>query len=87
MRLVFMSACLQYYDRHRTFKHKLGSELKISGKETLSRKHCFSKLKCRQFLYKSSSLYILSDRYTSKNMIGTKNVRYSGIFKASKNTC
>ena len=34
-----------------------------------------------------SSLYILSDSYTSKNMLGTKNVRYGGIFKASKKTC
>ena len=58
----------------------------MSGKRTPSSKPCFSKLKCRQFLYKPSSLYILSDSYTSKNMLGTKNVRYCGIFKASKKT-
>ena len=34
-----------------TFKLKLGSEVKISGKQTPSTKPCFSKLKCRQFLY------------------------------------
>ena len=85
MRLVFyvsMSPRLL----SQTFKHKLGSEVKISGKQTLSKKPCFSKLKCRQFLHKTSSLYILSDSYTSKNMLGTKNVRYRGIFKASKKT-
>ena len=32
-------------------------------------------------------MYILSVSYTSKNMLGTKNARYGGIFKASKETC
>ena len=41
MRLVFMSACLQNY--HHRLKHKLCSEVKISGKQTLSRKPYFSK--------------------------------------------
>ena len=68
------------------FKHKLGSEVKFSGKQTPSRKPCFSKLRCHQLLYKTSGLYILSDSYTLKNMLGTKNVRYGGIFKASKKT-
>ena len=49
-------------------------------------KPCFSKLKCRHFFYNTSNLYILSDSYTSNNMLGTKNVRYSGIFKANKKT-
>ena len=26
----------------------------------------------------------MSDKYASKNMLGTKNVRYGGIFKTSK---
>ena len=47
------------------FKQKLGSEVKNQDKQSPSRKHCFSKLKCRQFLYKTSSLYILSNCYTS----------------------
>ena len=67
-----------------TFKHKLVSEVKISSKQTPSRKPCFSKPKCCQFLYKTSTLYILSDSCTSENMLGTKNVWYGGIFKASK---
>ena len=67
-----------------TFRYKLGSEVKISGKPTSSRKPCFSKLTCRKFLCKTSSLYFVKDSYTSKNMFGTKNVRYGGIFKASK---
>ena len=66
-----------------TFKHKLGSEVKNSGEQPPSRKPCFSKLKCRQFLFKTSNLYFLRDSYTSKNMLRTKNVRYGGIFKAS----
>ena len=70
-----------------TFKHKLGSEVKNSGEQPPSRKPCFSKLKCRQFLFKTSNLYFLRDSYTSKNMLRTKNVRYGGIFKASKKTC
>ena len=70
---------------HQTFNHKLGSEVKISGKQTPSSKPGFSKLKCKT-IYKTSSLYILSDSYTSKNMLGTKNGRYGGIFKASKKT-
>ena len=60
MRLVFMSACLQDY-HSKTFKHKLGCEVKISGKQTPSSKPFSSKLKCRQFLYETSSLYILSE--------------------------
>ena len=48
---------------------------------------CFSRLKRCQFLCKTSSLYILSDSYNSKNVLGTRNVRYGGIFKASKRTC
>ena len=66
-----------------TFKHKLGSEVKISGKQTPSRKPCVLKLKCRQFLYKTCSLYILSNSYSSKNMLGTKNVRYHEIVIAT----
>ena len=62
-----------------TLKHKLGSEVKISGKKTNPGSLVFSKPKCPQFLYKT-------DSYTSKNMLGTKNVRYGGIFKATKKT-
>ena len=69
------------------FKQKLGSEVKISGNQIPSRKPCFSRLTCSQFLYKTSSLYILSDSYTSKNMLDINNVRYGGIFKVSKKTC
>ena len=35
-------------------------------------------------LIQFSNLYILSDSYTSKNMLGTKNLRYGEFFKASK---
>ena len=69
-----------------TFKHKLGSEVKNPGKQAPSKKPCFSKLKCCQFLLKISNQYFLRDSYTSKNMLGTKNVRCGGIFKASKKT-
>ena len=69
-----------------TFKHKVGSEVKFSGKQSPSRKTCFWKLKCRQLLFKTFDLYFLRDSYTSKNILGTKNVRYGGIFKASKKT-
>ena len=43
----------------------------MSGKQTPLRKRRFSKLKLkyRQFLYKTSSLYVLSDSYISKNML------------------
>ena len=65
--------------------------MKIKEKFQVNEPHqgkpCFSKLKCRHVLYKTSNLYILSDSYTSKNMLGTKNERYGGIFKASKKTC
>ena len=47
----------------------------------------FSILKFRQFLSKTSNLYILSDGYTSKYMLGTKNVTHGGISKASKKPC
>ena len=47
-----------------TCKHKLGSKVKISGKQTPSMRVCFSKLKRCQFLYETSSLHILSDSYT-----------------------
>ena len=77
-----MSTCLQ--DCHRRLKHKLGSEVKNSGKQPPSRKPCFSKLKRRQFLFKTPNLCFLRDSYTSKIMLGTKNVRYGGTFKASK---
>ena len=70
-----MTACHQDY-------HRIGSEVKISSKQTPTRKPCFSKLKCRQFLYKTSSLYILSNSNTSKNMLGTKNVRYGENFQS-----
>ena len=70
-----------------TFKHKLSSKVKISCKQNPLRKLFFSKLRCRKFLYKTFSLYILSDNYTTKIMLGTKNVRYRGIFKARKRTC
>ena len=59
-----------------TFKQKLGSQVKISGKQTPSRNPSISNLKCRHFLYNISSLYILSHSYTSKNMLGVKYVRY-----------
>ena len=58
----------------------------MSGKRTHQGKSCFSKFKCRQFLYKTSNVYILNDNYTSKNMVGAKNVSYGEIFKASKKT-
>ena len=77
MRLVFMSACLQDYHC---------SKVKIYANETHQGKSCFSKLKCHRFLYKTANLYILSGSYTSKSMLDTKNVRYGGIFKASKKT-
>ena len=83
MQLVFMSAFLQDYNVE-TFKHKLGSDVKISDKETLSRKPCFSKLKCHQFLYKTSSLYMLSDSYTSKNILGKKKVWWKQVKKLAK---
>ena len=47
------------------FQHRLGSKVKISGKRTTSRKPCFSKLICRQFLYKTPKLSILSNIYIS----------------------
>ena len=79
-KLVILNAAIFYVSMSprllsQTFKHKLGSEVKISGKQTPSKKFFFffSKLKCRQFLYKIFSLYILSASYTSKNMLGIKN--------------
>ena len=56
----------------------------MSGKQTRPKKPCFSKLTCRQFFYKTSSLYIMGDSYISKNMLGSKNVRDGEIFKASE---
>ena len=71
MWIVFMSACLQVY--HHRLLNKLGSEVKILGKQAPLRKpFSFSKLNCHQFLHKTSSPYILSDSYTSKSMLGTK---------------
>ena len=58
-----------------TFKHKLRSKVKFQTNEPHQGGSWFSKLKCRQFLYKTSNLYILSDSYISKDMLGTKNVR------------
>ena len=69
-----------------TFKHKLGSKVKILSNKPHQGKPCFSKLKYRQFLYKTSNRYILSDSYTLKNMLGAKNVGYGRVFKASKKT-
>ena len=77
-----MSTCLQDY--HRRLKHKLRSEVKNSGKQLPSRKPCFSELKRRQFLFKTPNPCFLRDSYTSKIMLGTKNVRYGGTFKARK---
>ena len=55
--------------------------------ETHQGKPCFPKLICHLFFYKTSNLYILSDSYNSKIMLGTKNVRYGEIFKGSKKSC
>ena len=56
----------------------------VSKKQILSRKPCLSKLKCRQFIYKTYNQYILIDIYASKDMLDTKNVRYGGIFRGSE---
>ena len=44
--------------------------------------------KNKLLIFNAASFYVhnLSDSYTSKNMLGKKNVRYGGIFKASKKT-
>ena len=55
---------------------------KKNKKETL-----FLKIKKQTIPIKISSLSILSDSYTSKNMLGTSNFWYGGIFKAIKKTC
>ena len=73
MRLAFMSACL--YNYHQAKKKK-------TIKEAL-----FFKIKMPPIPIKISSLSILSDSYTSKNMLGTSNFWYGGIFKAIKKTC
>ena len=69
-----------------TFKDNLGSKVKRSGKRTHQWKPCFLKLKCYQFLYKTSILYILSVSYTSKAILDTKNVSYGTTFNANKTT-
>ena len=74
MRLAFMSACL--YNYHQAKKKKK------TIKEAL-----FFKIKMPPIPIKISSLSILSDSYTSKNMLGTSNFWYGGIFKAIKKTC
>ena len=55
--------------------------------KTVQDEKCFIYMLFFWLFMTKSSLYILSDSYTSKNMLGTKNVRYGGIFKASKKTC
>ena len=84
MRLVFMSAYLQDYhcgllNTNQVLKQKLQANKPHQGKP------CFSKLKCGQFLYKTSNLYIMSDSYISKNVLATENIRQGGIFKEVKN--
>ena len=74
MRLAFMSSCL--YNYHQAKKKKK------TIKEAL-----FFKIKMSPILIKISSLSILSDSYTSKNMLSTSNFWYGGIFKAIKKTC
>ena len=56
----------------------------VSKKQILSRKPCLSKLKCRQFTYKTYNQYILIDICASKDMLDAKNVRYGGIFRGSE---
>ena len=80
MPLYFMSTCLQDY--HRRLKQKLGSEVKNSGKQPPSRKPCFSKLKRRQFLFKTPNLYFLRDSYTSKIMFGYKECKVRWNFQS-----
>ena len=65
-----------------TFKHKLGSEVKNSGEQPPSRKPCFSKLKCRQFLFKTSNLYFLRDSYTSKKYVKYKECKVRWNFQS-----
>ena len=75
MRLLFMSAYLSDY--HPGI---------LNTNFVLNPRSC-SKLKCCQFLYRTSNLDILSDSFISKNILCTKNVRYGEIFKASKKPC
>ena len=79
MQLVFMSACLQGY-------HHRPKNTNKQANKPHHRRHCFSKLKCHEFLWETSNLYILSDSYTSKIMLSTNNVRFGEIFNASKKT-